>query len=281
MRTYILLSPIFLTALCAFPDSIVIDGMAYEDVYIRETENMYYVSVPAEGKTIAARKAKVGPEDVVIAEDEAARARLLAVYKENAAALRRATGAADEDDGEARAGPFIWVEELQRDGLLNASRTFDERGPVSIKAVGTAKPNAALLAAHLQWNIAEQKRLRQLEEQWARERADARQREAAALQQAVLLEIALRAARAREYEAAAWHARSWSYAPYRYGVTTIYSPFGLQTTHILWPAHGNWRALRRGLAPRTREPGAEDEARPDDSSAEGPERSLERVIAAV
>ncbi len=61
--------------ICA-ADSITVNGVTYEDVYIRESASRYYVQIPAEGRVISFAKAAVNPEDVVIIGDTLQREQL-------------------------------------------------------------------------------------------------------------------------------------------------------------------------------------------------------------
>jgi len=74
-------------ALCVagvgFADSITIDGVAYEDVYVRESASSYYVQIPSDGRAITVAKDKVDPEDVSISGDAEHRKALLNEWKGN------------------------------------------------------------------------------------------------------------------------------------------------------------------------------------------------------
>jgi len=50
-------------------DSITIDGVKYEDVYVREGATRYFVQIPADGRTISVEKDKVKAENVSISVD--------------------------------------------------------------------------------------------------------------------------------------------------------------------------------------------------------------------
>jgi hypothetical protein len=64
-------------------DSIVIDGVMYDNVVVREGPSQYYVQIPADGRTISVPKADVKPEDVVVGKDKAAREALLEEWRKN------------------------------------------------------------------------------------------------------------------------------------------------------------------------------------------------------
>lgn len=73
----------------AVADRITLGGVTHTDVYVRESDTLYYVQFPDTGKVEVAAKASVNPSDVVIDGDEAARAALLARW--NAARTPKAT----------------------------------------------------------------------------------------------------------------------------------------------------------------------------------------------
>ncbi len=62
-------------------DSITIDGTRYQDVYIREGVDTYYVQVPEDGTVMAVPKSKVPAKDVHITRNETARAQLLEAWR--------------------------------------------------------------------------------------------------------------------------------------------------------------------------------------------------------
>ncbi len=66
-------------------DSIVIDGVMYDNVVVREGPSQYYVQIPGDGRTISVPKADVKPEDVVVSKDKAAREALLEEWRKNSA----------------------------------------------------------------------------------------------------------------------------------------------------------------------------------------------------
>jgi hypothetical protein len=61
----------------AFCDSIVVDGVAYDNVIVKESKSQYYVQLPLDGRTICAAKSDVKKEDVLITKDKAARQALV------------------------------------------------------------------------------------------------------------------------------------------------------------------------------------------------------------
>lgn len=65
----------------ALADTITIDGKRYQDVYVREGVDTYYVQVPEDGTVMAVPKSKVPAKDVHITRSETARAQLLEVWR--------------------------------------------------------------------------------------------------------------------------------------------------------------------------------------------------------
>ena len=57
----------------AFADSITISGRQYQDVNIVESERMYYIKIPATGKTLAIKKDELSIADVQISTNKAER----------------------------------------------------------------------------------------------------------------------------------------------------------------------------------------------------------------
>jgi len=76
------LAAALLMAAFAWGDSITIDGVVYEDVYVRESPSAYFVQLPEDGRTISALKSEVDPQDVTISTDEGERGALLARWRE-------------------------------------------------------------------------------------------------------------------------------------------------------------------------------------------------------
>ncbi len=64
-------------------DAIVVDGVAYKNVYIRESDSRYYIQLPREGRSFSVSKDRVAPSDVFINPDRDAREALLREWKEN------------------------------------------------------------------------------------------------------------------------------------------------------------------------------------------------------
>ena len=88
----------FFAALLVLPmlaqaDSIVVDGVTYDHVYVRESGSRYYVQIPADGRVLSVEKDKVAADNLKVDEDKEAREALLAQWKqtrEATAPLRRA-----------------------------------------------------------------------------------------------------------------------------------------------------------------------------------------------
>jgi hypothetical protein len=72
-----------IVASAAAGDSIVIGGVTYDNVIVRDGPSQYYVQIPSDGRTISASKSDVKPEDVVIGKDKAARRALLEEWGKN------------------------------------------------------------------------------------------------------------------------------------------------------------------------------------------------------
>ena len=68
-------------ACTAVADSITIDGVTHEDVYIREGAARYFVQIPADGRVISVGKDEVNPGDVSISADAARRDELLKEWR--------------------------------------------------------------------------------------------------------------------------------------------------------------------------------------------------------
>jgi len=72
-----------IVASAAFGDSIVIGGVMYDNVIVREGPSQYYVQIPSDGRTISVPKSDLKPEDVVISKDKQARQALLEEWGKN------------------------------------------------------------------------------------------------------------------------------------------------------------------------------------------------------
>ena len=72
-------------------DEIIVNGTHYKDVYIRSTEQMYYIQTPNDGKVLSALHKDVAPGSVTVLEDEVAREAILARWKSNNPAQIRET----------------------------------------------------------------------------------------------------------------------------------------------------------------------------------------------
>lgn len=70
------------SACACLADTIVINGLRYEGVYVRESALRYYVQLPQSGTSISVPKSSVAPEDVIIDEDREARKALLQAWKD-------------------------------------------------------------------------------------------------------------------------------------------------------------------------------------------------------
>ena len=74
---------VFLTAaaLTCAADSITIDERPYTNVFIRQSEAMYYVQIPATGRVVSAFKRDVDQDTVRISPDPGHRAALLRQWR--------------------------------------------------------------------------------------------------------------------------------------------------------------------------------------------------------
>ena len=82
----------FFAALLVLPmlsqaDSIVVDGVTYDHVYVRESGSRYYVQIPADGRVLSVEKGKIAPGDLKLDEDKKSREALLAEWKTARGAL--------------------------------------------------------------------------------------------------------------------------------------------------------------------------------------------------
>lgn len=75
-------------------DRVVADDTTYRDVYVIESDSMYYVRIPGTGSVESVAKDGTGLE---ISEDTAGRAALLALWRENRAAIARADRARQKE----------------------------------------------------------------------------------------------------------------------------------------------------------------------------------------
>ena len=81
MRTSLITFAMLATgaSLVAYADTIKVGDKVYEDVYISEGANGYYVSIPSEGSIVNVAKSEVDEKDVSFTQDREARK---ALYKE-------------------------------------------------------------------------------------------------------------------------------------------------------------------------------------------------------
>ncbi len=107
---WIAMAVVALPVLCP-ADEITIKGVRYTDVYIRSTEQMYYIQTPEDGKVLSALRDEVSLDTVVITEDAEARAALLDRWKSNnagekqAAKVRDAMAEAASSEAQAASAP--------------------------------------------------------------------------------------------------------------------------------------------------------------------------------
>ena len=113
----------------AMADSIVVDGMAYTGVYIRESPSTYYVQIPEQGSVRHVSKSAVESGDVVFSESEEERAALLALWRRN-----------NEAQDKAR-------------GLLPYSAASTTAAPTSSPTMRPGRPSAVFDAAHASTSV--------------------------------------------------------------------------------------------------------------------------------
>lgn len=82
MRYLTVLVAGLLTPIAAFADSILLNGVRYENVFIEEGASMYYVMLPDSGQVLNARKTEVAPADIDISRDVTQREALRRRWKE-------------------------------------------------------------------------------------------------------------------------------------------------------------------------------------------------------
>ena len=95
VRCLFALSLLSLLTIGAFGDSITVDGVHYDEVYIRQSTGLYYICMPDTGHVMNARKTEIDPESVSITQDADARRAILERWKRNRPAAA-ATMPADE-----------------------------------------------------------------------------------------------------------------------------------------------------------------------------------------
>ncbi len=83
LRVLMLVVVLACAADAALADAIVVDGVAYKNVYIRQSDSRYYILLPREGRSFSVSKDRVSPTDVFIDPDRDAREALLREWKEN------------------------------------------------------------------------------------------------------------------------------------------------------------------------------------------------------
>lgn len=83
LRVFMLLVALACAAGAVLADAIVVDGVAYKNVYIRESDSRYYIQLPKDGRSFSVAMDRVAPTDVFINPDLDAREALLREWKEN------------------------------------------------------------------------------------------------------------------------------------------------------------------------------------------------------
>lgn len=115
-------------------DEITVNGIHYKDVYVRSTEQMYYIQTPDDGKVLSALRKEVAPDSVIITEDAAAREAILARWKSNNPALLRESkvreAMANAASSEAQAASEPTSLQLKGDATAIAMRAMRSNGYV-------------------------------------------------------------------------------------------------------------------------------------------------------
>lgn len=86
---------LLIVAVPTLADSIKIDGVQHDDVYVRTTSNMYYVEFPEDGVLRSLAKDEVEKESVSIDQDKEARRAIHARWKQNNLALAKSVAPPD------------------------------------------------------------------------------------------------------------------------------------------------------------------------------------------
>jgi len=156
-------------------DTIVVNGVVYDGVYIREGRECYYVQLPEVGGTLSFAKSGVRPEDVRICADENAREALLETWREKRRAIaEHARPSLDEPP--ARLHVKDPLSDLQRIRQYEEERGIREKY-ASLESGGT--PKLVLRGSDRKDPIREQYIAERVQEQREREAAarDQRRRE--------------------------------------------------------------------------------------------------------
>lgn len=115
-------------------DEITIKDTRYTGVYVRSTENMYYVQTPDDGKVLSALPSEVAPDSVSITADSAERAAILARWKSNNAGHQRENkvreAMAEAASSEAQAATSPTTLQLKGDGTAAEIRAMRSNGYV-------------------------------------------------------------------------------------------------------------------------------------------------------
>jgi hypothetical protein len=96
MRKGLLAVALLGCAVAASADTIVVDGKTLEDVYVRQSDAVYYVQIPADGKVISVQKS--AGVKVTLSTDNAQRDALLREWKTRNAANKSAPETASVPD---------------------------------------------------------------------------------------------------------------------------------------------------------------------------------------
>ena len=133
-------------------DNITVNDTRYTDVYVRSTDQMYYIQTPDDGKVLCALRREVTPESVSITEDAEVRAAILSRWKSNntghvsESRVREAMAQAASSEVQAASAPTTL--QLKGDGTATEIRAMRSNGYVpyiSLKDVPLGSALAAIL----------------------------------------------------------------------------------------------------------------------------------------
>lgn len=79
----------------AAADTITVDGVLHEGVYIRQTDQLVYIHFPEDGRVQAVPRGDLAEDSVHLLGDEAARAALLAQWEQRRASMRLTAASAE------------------------------------------------------------------------------------------------------------------------------------------------------------------------------------------
>lgn len=122
-----------------FADSIVIDGVTHDDVYVRTTSNMYYVEFPEDGVLRSLSKGEVAKKTVSIDDNKEARRAIHARWKKSQKVLPNSVEAPKSPSVAVQA-PGATDAAFARARGLNSNRSA-RPNPRGVRAQGAPQPN--------------------------------------------------------------------------------------------------------------------------------------------